>query len=140
MHILRRPLAPGETNHELLWLGVSSAGLAFAASWFALGLPWPLCLFHALTGQPCPTCGATRSAVAFFHGQFLTALQWNPLAFLFYCGLFLFNAYALAVCLVRAPRIRVAQLSVAEKKIIRSSTVVVFALNWVYLVIANRSL
>jgi hypothetical protein len=140
MQILRRPLAPGKTNHELLWLTISSGGLAFAASWFALGLPWPRCLFIALTGHPCPTCGATRSAIAFFHGQFLTALQWNPLAFLFYCGLFLFNAYALAVCLLRAPRIRVAHLTLPEKKIIRGSTVAIFALNWVYLLIANRSL
>ena len=138
MQILRRPLAPGETNHELLCLSVSSASLAFAATWFALGLPWPVCLFHALTGHPCLTCGATRSAIAFFHGQFLNALQWNPLVFLFYCGLFLFNAYALFVCLLRAPRIRVAQLSVAEKKIIRGWVVAIFALNWVYLVIANR--
>ena len=138
MQILRRPLAPGETNHELLCLSVSSATLAFAATWFALGLPWPVCLFHALTGHPCLTCGATRSAIAFFHGQFFNALQWNPLVFLFYCGLFLFNAYALFVCLLRAPRIRVARLSVAEKKIIRGSIVAIFALNWVYLVIANR--
>lgn len=138
MQILRRPLAPGETNHELLCLSVSSATLAFAATWFALGLPWPVCLFHALTGHPCLTCGATRSAIAFFHGQFFNALQWNPLVFLFYCGLFLFNAYALFVCLLRAPRIRVAQLSVAEKKIIRGWVVAIFALNWVYLVIANR--
>ena len=138
MQILRRPLAPGETNHELLCLSVSSATLAFAATWFALGLPWPVCLFHALTGHPCLTCGATRSAIAFFHGQFFNALQWNPLVFLFYCGLFLFNAYALFVCLLRAPRIRVAQLSVAEKKIIRGWIVAIFALNWVYLVIANR--
>jgi hypothetical protein len=29
---------------------------------------------------------------------------------------------------------------VAEKKIIRGSIVAIFALNWVYLVIANRSL
>jgi len=39
MQIVRRPLAPGETNHELLWLSVSSGGLALAATWFALKLP-----------------------------------------------------------------------------------------------------
>src|SRR6266487_4309183 len=80
MQIVRRPLAPGETNHELLWLSVSSGGLALAATWLALRLPWPICLFHALTDRPCLTCGATRSAVAFFHAHFLTAFQCNPLA------------------------------------------------------------
>ncbi len=52
MQIVRRPLAPSETNHELLWLTVSSGGLALAATWLALKLPWPICLFHALTGHP----------------------------------------------------------------------------------------
>src|SRR5436309_10681560 len=107
MEIVRRPLAPGETNHELLWLSVSSGGLALAATWLALKLPWPICLFHALTGHPCLTCGATRSAVAFFHAQFLTAFQCNPLAFVFYCSLSTFNLYALAVIVVRAPRVRI---------------------------------
>src|SRR5438128_12415841 len=95
MQILRRPLAPGETNHELLWLTVSSGGLALAATWLALKLPWRICLFHALTGHPCLTCGATRSAGAFFHAQFFVAVQWNPAVFIFYCSLSVFNIYDL---------------------------------------------
>jgi hypothetical protein len=140
MQIVRRPLAPGETNHELIWLTVSSGGLALAASWFALKMPWPLCLFHALTGHPCLTCGATRSAVAFFHAQFLAAFQWNPLAFLFYCALSLFNLYALAVIIMQWPRLRIVRLNAGEKKFIRGSVIALFALNWVYLLIANPSL
>jgi Protein of unknown function (DUF2752) len=140
MQIVRRPLAPGETNHELLWLSVSSGGLALAATWLALKLPWPICLFHALTGRPCLTCGATRSAVAFFHAQFFAAFQWNPLAFLFYCALSIFNVYALAVIIMRAPRLRIAYLSASETKIIRGSVIAFFALNWVYLLMANPSL
>src|SRR5438094_10276618 len=103
MQIVRRPLAPGETNHELLWLSVSSGGLALAAIWLALKLPWPHCLFHALTSHPCLTCGATRSAVAFFHARFFTALESNPLEFLFYCGLSIFNLYARAVTVILQP-------------------------------------
>src|SRR5436305_11667970 len=140
MQIVRRPLAPGETNHELLWLSVSSGGLALAASWFALNLPWPICLFHALTDRPCLTCGATRSAIAFFHAHFFAAFQWNPLAFLFYCALSLFNVYAFAVIVMRAPRLRIAQLSASEGKFIRGSIITLFALNWVYLLIANPAL
>src|SRR5205807_9561337 len=96
MQIVRRPLAPGETNHELLWLSVSLGGLALAAKCLALKLPWPICLFHSLTGHPCLTRGATRSAVAFFHAHFFVALQWNPLGFLLYCALSIFILYALA--------------------------------------------
>ena len=140
MQILRRPLAPGETNHELLWLTVSSGGLALAATWLALKLPWPICLFHALTGHPCLTCGATRSAVAFFHAHFFVALQWNPLAFLFYCALSIFNLYALAVIVTRAPRVRIVELTAGDRKFIRGAIIALFALNWVYLLIANLSL
>ena len=140
MRIVRRPLAPGETNHELLWLSVSSGGLALASSWFALKLPWPICLFHALTGRPCLTCGATRSAVAFFHAHFLTAFQWNPLAFVFCSSLSIFNLYALAVIITRAPRVRITQLTASERKFIRNSIIALFAFNWVYLLMANPPL
>src|SRR3954464_13684961 len=106
MQIARRPLAPGETDYELLWLCVSLGGLALAAGWLALRLPWPICLFHTLTGHPCATCGATRSAIAFFHGNFLAALKWNPLAFAGYSALSLFDVYAFSVFMMRAPRVR----------------------------------
>ncbi len=139
MHIAWRPLAPRETDHELIWLGVSLGGLVLATTWLALHLPWPICLFHALTGHPCATCGATRSAIAFFHAQFFTAWNWNPLAFLFYCALSIFDAYAFVVLITRAPRLRIAQLTRSEKKFIRVSVVSLFAVNWIYLLTCSRS-
>ncbi|PYK79829.1 MAG: hypothetical protein DMF40_00460 [Verrucomicrobia bacterium] len=140
MQIVRRPLAPGEANHELIWLSVSSGGLALAATWLALKLPWPICLFHALTGRPCLTCGATRSAIAFFHAHFLAAFEWNPLAFLCYCGLSLFNVYAFQVVVLRAPALRIVRLSASERKFFRRFFIGLLALNWVYLLLANPSL
>jgi hypothetical protein len=137
MQVIRRPLAPGETNYELVWLSVSSGGLALAAAWLALRLPWPICFFHAVTGRPCLTCGATRSAIAFFHAHFLAAFQWNPLAFLFYCALTLFNVYAFTVIITRSPRVRVAKVSSTERKFVRGSVIVLLMLNWCYLLIAN---
>src|SRR2546430_9003316 len=115
MQIVRRPLAPGETNHELLWLSVSSGGLALAAAWFALKLPWPICLFHALTGHPCLTCGATRSAVGFFFTHFFLAFERKPLAFLFFFGVLIFNLYAPAVIVTPAPRRRIAGMTSARR-------------------------
>jgi hypothetical protein len=140
MQLLWRPLAPRETDHELVWLGVSTGGLALAASWFALKLPWPICLFHALTGHPCVTCGATRSAIAFFHAHFLAAFEWNPLAFLCYCGVSLFNVYACATVVMDTPRLRVTQVNPGERKFIRRSVIALLALNWAYLLLANPTL
>jgi hypothetical protein len=140
VQIVRRPLAPGETNHELIWLTVSSGGLVLAGTWLALKLPWPICFFHALTGRPCLTCGATRSAIAFFHAHFLAAFEWNPLAFLCYCGLSLFNVYAFATVVMRTPRLRVAQVNPGERKFIRHSVIALLALNWAYLLLANPTL
>src|SRR6266513_2079423 len=133
MQVLRRPLAPGETDHELIWLSVSVASLGLAATWFSLGLPWPRCLFHDLTGRPCLTCGMTRSAIQFFHGHFLAALKWNPLVFAALCGLSIFNAYAFIVLVTRAPRLRLANLTPREKSVARYLTVALLALNWIYL-------
>jgi hypothetical protein len=140
VQIVRRPLAPGETNHELIWLSISSAGLAVAATWLALKLPWPICVFHLVTGRPCLTCGATRSAIAFFHAHFLAAFEWNPLAFLCYCALTLFNLYAFAVIVTRSPRLRLAPITPREKKFVRGSAVALLAVNWAYLLLANPTL
>jgi hypothetical protein len=133
MRLYRRRLAPGETDHELVWLSVSIASLGAAAAWFALRLPWPQCSFHALTGLPCATCGSTRSAIAFFHGQFLNAWKWNPLAFGFLCALSGFDIYAFVVLITRASRLRIADFSPTEKTVARFLAVALLALNWIYL-------
>ena len=133
MQLYFRRLAPGETDHELVWLSVAVASLGAAAAWFALRLPWPQCLFHTLTGLPCVTCGSTRSAIAFFHGQFFSAWKWNPLAFGFLCALSSFNIYAFIVLTAHAPRLRIANSSRAEKTVARFLTIALLALNWIYL-------
>src|SRR5438093_9660047 len=126
MRIVRRPLAPGETDHELIWLSVSLGSLALAAGWFALRLAWPHCIFLAVTGYPCLTCGATRAAIAFFHLDFMSAWKWNPLVFAALCGLSIFDAYAFAVLVIRAPRLRIVQLTRSEKSFLRLIAVILF--------------
>jgi len=133
MQVSRRPLAPGEIDHELVWLSVSLGSLAFAAVWFALHLPWPHCFFLTITGHPCLTCGATRAAIAFFHLDFWSAWKWNPLVFLFLSGLSIFDVYAFAVLFLRAPRLRIGQFSGFEKRALRLVAVVVLFSNWIYL-------
>lgn len=132
MQLCHRRLGPSELDHELIWLSVSVLSLAAAAAWLGLGLPWPRCVFHELTGMPCLTCGATRSAIAFFHGNFASAWKWNPLVFAFLCGLSIFNVYAVVVAITRAPRLRIA-FHQTEKKYARGIVIGALALNWIYL-------
>jgi hypothetical protein len=138
MRIVRQPLAPGQTDHELVWLCVSLVGLGLAAAWFAVGLPWPHCIFLTITGHPCTTCGATRCAIAFFHLDFAGALKWNPLVFAVLCGLSIFNAYAFAVVVFRARRMRFTQFTVAEKNFLRLAAIVALLSNWIYLLSRPR--
>ena len=133
MRVIRRPLAPGETDHELVWLCVSLVGLALAAGWLAANLPWPHCVFLSITGHPCLTCGATRCTIAFFHADFLSAGKWNPLVFSVLCGLSIFDAYAFAVLVTRSPRLRIAQFTPLEKQFIRSLAIILLVSNWIYL-------
>lgn len=133
MQVSCRRLARREIDHELVWLSVSLGSLGIAAVWFSLGLPWPRCVFHELTGLPCLTCGMTRSAIAFFHGHFLAALQWNPLIFALLCGVIAFDVYAFAVIAARTPRFRILFRSAGEKQSLRIIAIATLALNWIYL-------
>lgn len=133
MHLSRRHLEPGEIDHELIWLSVSLASFGVGAFWFRSDWPWPRCAFHDLTGWPCITCGATRAAIQFFHGNFLRALEWNPLVFLGLCGLFIFDIYALSVLMTGRPRVRITSVTTKEKIWVRAFGIAALLLNWAYL-------
>lgn len=133
MRIVRRPLAPGENDHELIWLCVTIVALGLAVGWFAVGLPWPHCAFLALTGHPCVTCGATRCAIAFFHADLGAAWRWNPFVFVTLCVVSIFDVYAFAALIMRARRVRFANFSVNEKRCFRVAVVIGLLANWIYL-------
>jgi hypothetical protein len=139
VQLSRRRLLPDEIDHELLWLAVSLGSLAVAALWMGMGLPWPHCTFHDLTGLPCLTCGATRAAVQFLHGNFLRALEWNPLVFVGLCAVSIFDIYAAFALVTRAPRLRIAQLTPREKNWVRVLVVIFLGLNWIYLLSHARN-
>ena len=139
MHPCRRALAPGELDHELLWLLISLGALIVLAGWFAARWPTPPCFFQAVTGLPCVTCGATRSAYQFLHGHFVASFLFNPLAFLAYCGLIAFDLYALGVLLTRSPRLRLHRLTQSEKTFLRRSVFILLGANWLYLLITQSA-
>lgn len=139
MQLSCRPLKPGETDHELIWLAVSLGSLALAAAWLTVGLPWPRCAFHEITGLPCITCGMTRCGIQFFHGHFLAALKWNPLVFTALCSLTAFDLYAFATLAARGPRLRICFDTQTAKTFVRIAVVSALVLNWTYLLMHWRN-
>jgi len=133
MRLVWRRIPPAEFNHEVVWLVVSLTAFVGGATWLRLGLPTLRCPFLAVTGYPCLTCGATRCAIAFLHGDFPSAWLWNPLALVALCGVAVFDIYALIVLITRAPRLRLVDWTRAEKNAVRIAVVVLIAVNWVYL-------
>lgn len=129
-----RPLRPGETDHEALWLGVSLASLALAWLWLRLGLPLQHCPLHEITGCACPTCGATRCVRFALGGDFGSALRINPLAFCALVALALYDIYAATVLALRLQRLRADTWPAWVGKSARVAAIATIAANWAWLV------
>lgn len=124
-----RQLDAGEPDPELLALGASAGTAAWGCAWMVAGLPLPPCMFHAVTGCPCPTCGATRCVLALAHGRVAEAAGWNPLVCAGVVGLAVANVYAAAVLLTGLPRLRVS-LGGREAAVLRAACVLAVLVNW----------
>jgi hypothetical protein len=64
----------------LLWLAAAVSAVALRPVWLAVAPLLRPCVFRALTGIPCPTCGTTRAATAFLNGELTAAIAANPMA------------------------------------------------------------
>lgn len=101
-----RRLAPGELDHEKIWLLVFvGAGLS-AFVWLNAGWITPKCLWHEVTGFPCVGCGGTRCVRYLLRGAWAAAFLVNPLIFTTLCGIAIYNLYAATVLSLRLPRLR----------------------------------
>ena len=60
---------------------------------------FPVCPLYAMTGLACPGCGLTRGFHALFHGDVLTALDYNALlpVYVFIFGYFFLSLIFVAV-------------------------------------------
>jgi hypothetical protein len=128
VQVCRRPPWP-------LWavlIVLAWSALGAAAIWLSthLGKPVELCLIKRFTGVACPTCGFTRGALSFLHGQAGKAWLYNPL--LNSALLLFFAATAIRVIFARSIRI---SLTRAERSAAWIVAIVLFFANWAYVIL-----
>lgn len=144
MKFYRRPLAPGETDVELLWFWTSLASVGLAFLWLRWHLPLPECVIARWTGWPCPTCGGTRMVRSILEGNLGRAIAWNPLVFLGLCGSAIFSAYSAVTLVFRLRRVRCGKFPEKFRYILWSAALILLVANWIYLAatlsVGNRRL
>jgi Protein of unknown function (DUF2752) len=109
---------------------------------FAVGLlhldhlGFPVCLFKAMTGWPCPACGTTRALGRLFALDVPGAFAMNPLATI---AALVLVPWAIAD-LVLLTRGRALEADVAPRlgAVLRVAAVVAIVLNWAWLVASGR--
>jgi hypothetical protein len=115
--------------------GIALAGGAvLGGAWVLPGLwsqginPIPPCIFHLVTGQPCPFCGGTRSFVAMAHGNLGAAAHVYPIGPLLFAGAII--AVLLAAWTILSGRRLRLELSTGAKRTLLVAGAAVLALNW----------
>lgn len=139
MRISVRALAPGETDHEVLWSTVGLVSLGFG--WIVARAAGPTlqvpCVVKTLTGWPCLTCGATRAAVLLADGHVGAALRMNPLVTAALLGWAAFVPYGIGAAVGWWPRVG---LSLGPRGCteLRMAVVAVALATWFFLVMDGR--
>jgi hypothetical protein len=91
------------------------------------------CLFHRLTGHPCPTCGSTRVVLGLSQGAWREALRMNPLVT---AGLALAAAWV-AARLATGRRL-VLDLSSRERAAALALGILFLLANWIWVLRIQR--
>jgi hypothetical protein len=125
-----RRLAAGELDHERLWLAVGAGAAVMTGVGARVGLRLPRCVFHTVTGYPCPGCGSTRALRQLWQGNVTTALWFNPLMTLAALAAGVWALYAAAVLIGSWPRLRVGHVSPARALGVRIGVIAAVLANW----------
>jgi len=137
----RRAVARFFARPDALPLGAVLLGVGLCAV-LAVGflnldrLPLTACMFKAVTGIPCPTCGATRAVGQLAHLDAVAALSMNPLIVLAGALVVPWGLADLAL-LPRGRALRV-EFSPGAARVLRVAAVAAVVLNWVYLLAVGR--
>jgi hypothetical protein len=129
-----RHLRSGELDHERVWLAVSLCAVLIGWAVLASGLPTPRCMWHELTGLPCPGCGGTRCLRHLLSGRLSAAFAMNPLVFLGLASVALYDVYAAVVLAFRLPRLRIESVPRWLGNLARFGAVAALLANWAWLI------
>lgn len=91
-----------------------------------------MCGFKQAFGLPCISCGSTRATVHLLHGNWLTAISFQPMTMLIYALLAFWGVLSLWAFITR--RSLHIDLSKREDIAIKASLIALPIMNWGYLV------
>jgi hypothetical protein len=100
-------------------------------------VPLPGCVFKAVTGWPCVTCGATRAILALLALDLPAAWRSNPLVILLTAGWSAYAVYGAGAVLGAWPRLAV-ELKSRECAALRAGALLAVAAAWTFLVVDGR--
>jgi len=137
MHFRLVEMSPDRLDHERIWGGIGLVvGLGVLV--FPLGRVTVRCVFKALTGWPCPTCGMTRSLIHLRQLDLVGAFLANPLIATFALFAIAYVLYAWVAILFGTRRIRLVVTRSWEPTLLRVLAVAVVLGNWIYLIAVGR--
>ena len=136
--VLHKPPVPGN-DYEFIF-GVLLVPLFAAASLLVLHLSPKIqifCLFHRLTGFPCPACGSFRCAEQLAAGHIGEAWLTQPLAATLACLALVYAAYSWVVVLFRLPRLRVEGTTRRQRWLMAALAAAAILANWAYIALCG---
>jgi hypothetical protein len=139
MKLCWRRLRRGETDWELV-LGLVGVPLLAVGLFLASRLPdrlVPVCRLRRVTGIPCPSCGAYRGSGMLLRGDVVEALTMQPLVIVGLLVMMVFAVYSGVVLAFGLPRARLSEVSGRVKSRAFLMCLVLFLVNWLYLVLSQ---
>lgn len=127
---------PGSAPLGAIFGAIAAAAVAAVGLLHLDQLELPVCIFKAVTGWPCLTCGATRAFARLYALDPLGAFAMNPLAV---AGGLALVPWALAdVALMPRGRALALELTPSAARWARVLAVSAAVANWLYLAAAGR--
>jgi Protein of unknown function (DUF2752) len=132
MRIILRRRKPGEVEFGIIYGGIALFALVAAKCLPLLDL-MPSCVFKAIFGVACPTCGATRSIVFLSQLDVVSSFFMNPLVCIAVVIAVLLLFHDFITLLFDMPRIGFAFTDKKEYRL-RILIVLFVMVNWLYLI------